>query len=70
MLLKCPHDIRDTCFTLCILPRHRVDAWLRGFEVEGLLVCRFDRNAISLMDRGFIVAIAHVRGGGEMGRLW
>jgi len=30
----------------------------------------FNRNIISLLDRGFIYAIAHVRGGSEMGRNW
>src|SRR5687767_11384526 len=30
----------------------------------------FSSNAISLLDRGFIVAIAHVRGGEELGRPW
>jgi oligopeptidase B len=30
----------------------------------------FYRNVISMIDRGFIYAIAHIRGGGEMGRYW
>ncbi len=30
----------------------------------------FSSSALSLLDRGFAVAIAHIRGGGEMGKQW
>lgn len=30
----------------------------------------FSSNAVSLLDRGVVIAIAHIRGGEEMGRLW
>ena len=30
----------------------------------------FSSNRLSLLDRGVIVAIAHIRGGGELGKRW
>jgi len=30
----------------------------------------FSSNRLSLLDRGFAIAIAHIRGGGEMGKPW
>ncbi|KAK8923401.1 hypothetical protein KSP39_PZI019820 [Platanthera zijinensis] len=44
---------------------------LYGFGSYGWSVDpRFDQSVFSLVDRGFIYAIAHIRGGGEMGVKW
>jgi oligopeptidase B len=45
--------------------------WLNGYGAYGVSYDPgFSSNSLSLLDRGFVVAIAHVRGGEEMGRTW
>ena len=45
--------------------------WLYGYGSYGASSDPvFNSNRLSLLERGFIFAIAHVRGGGEMGRSW
>jgi oligopeptidase B len=44
---------------------------LYGYGAYGISQdVNFSSNRISLLDRGFIIGIAHIRGGGELGRLW
>lgn len=54
------------------LPADRpVAMHLTGYGAYGLpYPVTFNSNRVSLLDRGIAVAIAHVRGGGEMGRRW
>lgn len=45
--------------------------WLYGYGSYGATIDpRFNSNRLSLLDRGFVFAIAHVRGGGALGRPW
>ena len=44
---------------------------LYGYGAYGICSdADFNSSAISLLDRGFVFAIAHIRGGGELGRTW
>jgi oligopeptidase B len=44
---------------------------LGGYGAYGFpLPVTFSSGRLSLLDRGFVVALAHVRGGGEMGKPW
>ena len=44
---------------------------LRGYGSYGIPSDpRFIANDLSLLDRGVVVAIAHIRGGGDLGRRW
>jgi oligopeptidase B len=45
--------------------------WLTGYGSYGYAYpATFSSLRLSLLDRGFIFAIAHIRGGEEMGRMW
>src|ERR1700730_7132654 len=44
---------------------------LTGYAAYGISTdANFSSSTISLVDRGFVFAIAHIRGGGELGRTW
>ena len=44
---------------------------LTGYGAYGISSdADFSSSTISLVDRGFVFAIAHIRGGGELGRTW
>jgi len=45
--------------------------YLYGYGAYGMSMdAGFSSSRLSMLDRGFIFAIAHIRGGGEMGRYW
>jgi len=45
--------------------------WVYGYGAYGYsLPIGFNSNRLSLMDRGMVLAYAHVRGGGDMGKPW
>lgn len=45
--------------------------WVYGYGAYGYsLPMGFSSSRLSLLDRGFVMAYAHVRGGGDMGKAW
>src|SRR6185436_4318084 len=49
----------------------RAPGYLYGYGSYGLsLPVNFSSNRVSLLDRGVVIAIAHIRGGGELGKPW
>jgi oligopeptidase B len=49
----------------------KASLWLNGYGSYGSpSFATFNSNRFSLLDRGFVFAIAHIRGGGEMGKPW
>jgi len=49
----------------------RAPLYLYGYGAYGYpLSAAFNSNRLTLLDRGFVYAIAHVRGGGELGKRW
>jgi oligopeptidase B len=45
--------------------------YLYGYGSYGVTIdATFSSNRISLLDRGFVFAIAHIRGGGDLGEEW
>ncbi len=45
--------------------------YLYGYGSYGITIdATFGSNRISLLDRGFVYAIAHIRGGGDLGEEW
>lgn len=45
--------------------------WVYGYGAYGYsLPVGFSSNRLSLLDRGFVLTLAHIRGGGDMGKPW
>jgi oligopeptidase B len=69
------HDGETIPVTLLYAKNAKLDGsaplWLYGYGSYGISIpAGFNTNILSLVNRGFIYAIAHIRGGQEKGRRW
>ena len=69
------HDGEAIPVTLLYAKHAKLDGseplWLYGYGSYGISIpAGFNTNILSLVNRGFIYAIAHIRGGQEKGRRW